>query len=517
MDDALSSRTRLYVGVLAGVAGFLHLLLVFVGLRVGHLSLAEALFGPGAVRRGALVVGSTALFLWLGRGRRSRSALLWVDVAAIALVAGSAVLDALNRGPAQRPELASLLLVALALCARAALVPSTGARTFVVGLVGLLPLLLISRSLYHGFARTMSTVAVVGFGLALLAVTATTSHVIYRLRRRVLGARELGAYRLGAKLGEGGMGTVYEAYHALLSRRTALKLVRASEHDEQQLRREAELTSQLSHPNTVALYDYGQTSDGIFYYVMELVDGVTLRELVDQHGPLPAGRVLSLLTQVSASLAQAHSRGLVHRDIKPTNVMVCRVEGYPDCVKVLDFGLALQVHGTADAARAAGTPEYMAPEASYHPERVGPATDVYAVGVLGYFLLTSNVPFTASTLQELAWAHFSQPPLPPSLTSAHSVPRDLEAVLLRCLAKDPKDRYANGGELHEALSQCSASEWSREAAETWWSSQPPVPEKSSTRDVAVTVPEGLVTQQIPSSRLARAHENPSREPVIARI
>jgi serine/threonine-protein kinase len=224
----------------------------------------------------------------------------------------------------------------------------------------------------------------------------------------------------------------------------------------------------------VALYDYGQTTDGIDYYAMELVDGLTLHDLVRRDGPLPPARALGLLRQIAASLAEAHGKGLIHRDIKPSNVMVCHREENPDCVKVLDFGLATRLRGpgeprTSQAEPRVGTPEFMAPEAVYDPRSVGTATDVYAVGALGYFLIVGAAPFEGSDIRAIARSHLREPPLPPSLRTAREIPPDLEAVLMACLRKEPEHRYPDGRSLLRALEACVGDpSWSMEEADLWW-------------------------------------------------
>ena len=222
---------------------------------------------------------------------------------------------------------------------------------------------------------------------------------------------------------------------------------------------------------------------------MELVDGITLSELVKREGPLPPGRVMHLLRQVSASLAHAHARGLIHRDIKPSNVMVCSREGQPDLVKVLDFGLAMRIASGEDVRDSmAGTPAFMAPEVTMDPSSVGPASDVYGVAVLGYFLLTGAVPFGGRGAQSVLRAHANQPPVPPSLRAKHEVPRDLEMVLLSCLDKRPEGRPCDGGELLAALEKCAADPlWTDEHARRWWESfdrdEEPAPVSSRQEDL----------------------------------
>ncbi|NUO52520.1 MAG: serine/threonine protein kinase [Polyangiaceae bacterium] len=316
--------------------------------------------------------------------------------------------------------------------------------------------------------------------MLILLVVGVAAVVYSAIRRRrellALPPSRLGPYKIGKKLGEGGMGAVFEARHDCLGRRTALKLIKPARRDpdsEARFDREARLTSELVHPNTVALYEYGRTEDGVRYYAMELVEGLTLSELVRREGPLPSGRVLGILRQIAASLAHAHARGLVHRDIKPSNVMLCHREGHPDCVKVVDFGLAKRMDAIDAAASLAGmqvgTPEFMAPEAVDDPASVGPETDVYATGILAYALLTGSTPFEGCDLAQMVRAHRLVPPLPPSARRAEDMPRDLERVVLTCLAKRPLDRFADGAALLEALDACSPiASWSAEHAERWW-------------------------------------------------
>lgn len=482
--QAFQGRVRLYLIVLLAIASFHHLVILTARLALDGNSVRAAMLDPDALKRLALIVACAALVAVTSLLRLTRSALLWLDAAAALLVSGAMLAGIAMRPPELRPELLALLNVTLVLVGRAALVPSTARRTLVIGGLAIAPLLIVAPFLYpaeHAIAdipvRRLVRVTVFGFGVATLAVTAVTSQVIYRLRRSVRSAMKLGPYEIQRKIGEGGMGTVYEARHALLKRRTALKLIKTSHLDlstEARFEREAQLTSELSHPNTVSLYDYGQTTDGIYYYAMEYVDGVTLHELVRRGGPLPAGRALDLLRQVAASLAQAHSKGLIHRDIKPSNVMVCYREGHPDCVKVLDFGLAKRLDPTEDLRSddgnlVIGTPEFMAPEAAYETESVGAACDVYAVGVLGYFLLTGSVPFSGRSARAIACAHLTQPLLPPSLRSEREVPADIEQVLAVCLTKAAEGRYSDGRALLRALEAChDDASWSTGRAEQWW-------------------------------------------------
>jgi serine/threonine protein kinase len=316
-----------------------------------------------------------------------------------------------------------------------------------------------------------------GFALSLLLGWLVFAlRMILGLRRQVQEALRLGQYTLGDKLGEGGMGAVYEARHALLRRPTAIKLIEA--HDEHRLRRferEVQLTSQLTHPNTVAVYDYGRTPDGILYYAMEYLEGLTLERLVGQDGPQPAGRVVHLLVQVCGALEEAHQVGLIHRDIKPANLMlVCRGT-LPDFVKVLDFGLVKEFTNEREPTIALtntqvllGTPTYMSPEA-IESKDVDGRGDLYALGAVGYFLLTGVPPFDADNVVQVCLQHLYEPVVPPSQRLGRAVPAALERILLHCLQKDPGDRPQTAGELRQALLDCGLrDQWTSADARAWW-------------------------------------------------
>ena len=308
-----------------------------------------------------------------------------------------------------------------------------------------------------------------GVGVATLA-----SRVIYGLHEIAREARQLGQYALEEKIGEGGMGEVYRARHAMLRRPTAVKLL-SGDGSELQLRRfekEVQLTARLTHPNTISIYDYGRTPDGVFYYAMELLDGVTLEELVQLDGPQPAGRAIHVLRQVCAALKEAHGIGLIHRDIKPANIYLCRRGGVPDFVKVLDFGLVREVKNTGDVTKSnvdavVGTPTYMSPEAILTPDRIDARADVYGLGCAAYHLVTGAPPFAGHNVVEICAQHLHSPPPPPS--QRRPVPDDLERVILACLAKDRGERPQSADALSRLLEQCrDAATWTETDAEAWW-------------------------------------------------
>ncbi len=320
-------------------------------------------------------------------------------------------------------------------------------------------------------------------GLALVAGAgaAVTLEAVTRLRAKVQRAeqevRRLGRYTLEEKIGEGGMGEVYKARHAMLRRPTALKVLRPQVATEEAIRRfehEVQLTSRLMHPNTVRIYDYGRTGDGTFYYVMEYLGGLALDDLVRLEGPLPEQRVVHILRQVCESLEEAHEAGLVHRDVKPANVMLCRLGTQFDAVKVLDFGLVKDTGQNVDleltdAHSIPGTPLYIAPEAIARNEPVGPLSDVYCLGAVGYFLLTGRPPFEGDKPLDVLLQHVNEEPKPPSERVPHSIGSRLETLILSCLAKDPSNRPTGARALAQELDACrGAREWDREQARAWW-------------------------------------------------
>jgi len=294
-----------------------------------------------------------------------------------------------------------------------------------------------------------------------------------------LKALQLGQYTLQEKIGSGGMGVVYRARHALLRRETAIKLLLPEHADArliQQFEREVQLTCGLSHPNTIQIYDYGHTADGIFYYVMELLRGLTLQELVERFGAQPEERVIHLLTQICGSLQEAHAAGLIHRDIKPGNLVLCERGGRADTLKVLDFGLVRRFReptvpaGTNTDFHVEGTPLYMAPETIHHPDAGDPRSDLYAVGAVAYVLLTGHPVFAGETTAAILEQHRTATPRP--LRDLVNPPPSaaLEALVLSCLEKVPARRPQSAEELLRALRLCPrASDWTLARRTAWWS------------------------------------------------
>ena len=333
----------------------------------------------------------------------------------------------------------------------------------------------------------------INFMLAILAFI--VSRRLYGTAIAAERAAELGSYRLVAPIGEGGMGEVWQATHQMLARKAAIKLVkpegmsaRQAEVAARRFRREANVIAGLQSPHTVYLYDFGSSQDGRFYYVMELLDGISLQTLVTKFGPQPASRVAHLVRQMCLSLAEAHQNALVHRDLKPSNVMICKVALTYDVVKVLDFGLAKSLRQSDEATQltmegmASGTPGYIAPEVALGEAVIDHRADLYAVGCVAYFLLTGTLVFSDPNPVTLALKHVQTPPDPPSTRTELPVPPALEEIVMRCLAKKPEDRPSSAREIAEAISGCGLTDWTDEVAEGWWERH--LPATSSLRSFA---------------------------------
>jgi hypothetical protein len=341
-------------------------------------------------------------------------------------------------------------------------VPNTLRRSaLIVGILAATPIATaaISNVVYHRFDGEL--IAVYIFNLSVWMVFAAAvaiygSHRIDVLRNEALEARVLRQYQLKQLLGAGGMGEVYLAEHVLLRRPCAIKLIRpdraGNPQDLVRFEREVHATATLTHPNTVQVYDYGHTDEGTFYYVMEYLPGKTLEELVRGQGPQPASRAIHLLRQICGALGEAHTAGLIHRDVKPGNIIVCERGGVPDVAKLLDFGI-VQSRGAA-SREIAGTPSFMSPEQVSGTDIVDERSDLYSLGGVGYFLLTGVAPFRRATAAETAAAHLHENLIPP-VQIRPDVPADLQSIILRCLSKVPDQRYRSAAALDAALARCA--------------------------------------------------------------
>ena len=317
----------------------------------------------------------------------------------------------------------------------------------------------------------------VGLSLSLLLGLMTFgASGFQQLRQRMHRAMKLGQYTLEEKIGEGGMAVVYRGHHALLSRPTAIKLLspQVGETRLKRFEREVELTSNLTHPNTIVVYDYGRTQDGTLYYVMEYLDGVTFDELSRFEGALPPSRVRYLLLQICGALREAHSVGLIHRDVKPANLMLtCRGQ-LADFVKVLDFGLVKQISepeavGLSGVQTILGTPGFLSPESILSPDQVDARSDLYSLGAVAYLLLTGQPVFAGNSVVEICVQHINDPPVLPSRRLGRSISPELEKIVLKCLTKEPERRFQSADELEAALLECDdLSDWSQAEAHLWW-------------------------------------------------
>jgi eukaryotic-like serine/threonine-protein kinase len=334
-------------------------------------------------------------------------------------------------------------------------------------------------------ASLANTVALFMPNFACAAVAVLPAHVLQRLGRRLAEAQELGSYQLVELLGRGGMGEVWRAKHRLLARGAAIKLIRPellgagttveAQHMLHRFEREAQATAALSSPHTIQVFDFGATADQSFYYVMELLEGRDLQSLVREFGPIPAERAIYLLRQMCHSLAEAHARGLVHRDVTPSNVYVCRMGLDYDFVKVLDFGLvkfngrrSLEPEPKGKPHTTTGTPAFMAPEIVLGAD-VDQRADVYAIGCVAYYLLTGQAVFEAATAGELLAMHLHAAPVPPSHRTEMPISRELDAIVLACLEKDPRHRPQDAAAVLDMLLHCKAGEpWDNEIARGWW-------------------------------------------------
>jgi serine/threonine-protein kinase len=362
-------------------------------------------------------------------------------------------------------------------------IPNTWRRCArVVAALAVLPVaLLVADSLLDRAAGASVLSALPEMVILMATATAIAvfgSHKIRELQRKAHEAERVGQYRLKRVLGNGGMGTVYLAEHVLLRRPCAVKLISPLQAiDPTTLRRferEVQAAATLTHWNTVEVYDYGHTEDGTFYYAMEYLPGMDLQEMVERHGPLPPARAVHLLRQVCQALREAHGIGLIHRDVKPSNIIACERGGVYDVAKLLDFGLVKSFGPGKHAARLTGdggftgSPAFMSPEQALGREQLDARSDIYNVGAVGYFLLTGKLTFDRQSALEMLHAHAYEP-LAPGPEFKEAVPSDLQGVILRCLEKDPARRYQDAETLERALAACQGvGEWAAERAAEWW-------------------------------------------------
>ncbi len=362
-------------------------------------------------------------------------------------------------------------------------IPNTWRRAaFVIGAMALAPVLLVVGMIlsYPEVAEVMTGIDFMQHVLVMMVAAVAAvfgTHLINTLRREAFEARQLGQYRLIARLGAGGMGEVYLAEHLMLKRPCAIKLIHPGQACDPRVlarfEREVRMTARLSHWNTVEIFDYGRTEDGTFFYVMEYLPGLSLEDLLQRHGPLPAERVVHLLRQACQGLREAHAIGLIHRDIKPGNLFAAQRGGLYDVVKLVDFGLVKPVAETPSARLSmegaiSGTPLFMSPEQARGLADLDARSDIYSLGAVAYTLLTGRPVFDRTTPLEVMFSHARDDVVPPSQLQT-DVPDDLERVILRCLAKRPEDRFQDTDSLEQALNECAAADqWTQVHAARWW-------------------------------------------------
>ncbi len=345
---------------------------------------------------------------------------------------------------------------------------------------------LITEIDYHEALRPLRPLIVACaslFGLVVLAAIGLLIYgrIVQRLKSRIAEVTQLGQYTLLEKIGEGGMGKVYRARHALLARDTAVKLLKpeaVSEQTVQRFEQEVQNTAQLRHPNTVEIYDFGRTADGIFYYAMEYLDGYDLARLIEVAGQLPPGRIVHIMQQVCLSLREAHRAGLIHRDIKPMNIILCARGGEFDAVKVVDFGLVKDVavpdRGMTAMNVIPGTPPYIAPERLKSNAAIDGRVDIYALGAVGFNMLTARQPFEGDSDLEIAYKAMHDDPRRPSECTDQDIPPALDDLILATMARNPDARPRNIEEVLERLDAIAVSvPWNRRLAAEWWEAHPP--------------------------------------------
>jgi len=391
----------------------------------------------------------------------------------------------------------------------ASIVPSAPLKTLVAGLISVSMnpagmFLAKARGIWD-FGPPVNALIMHYPDYLLVAVAVVISHVVTRMSRKVLEAREMGSYSLIAPLGKGGMGEVWQARHRMLARDAAIKLIqpevlsgisgRNAAVARRRFEQEAKTTAALRSPHTVELYDFGVAEDGVFYYVMELLDGIDLGTLVNRFGPQPPARVVHILSQVCRSLGDAHLNAMVHRDIKPANIFLCRMGNEYDFVKVLDFGLVKvldndETQMTMEGATK-GTPAFMAPELALGKQEIDGRCDLYGLGCVAYWLMTGRLVFEERSTTAMILAHVQSAPVPPSVRSELEVPPSLDRAILMCLEKEPAGRPANADALLGVLRSCEGvGSWTPENAETWWITNRPAtavrPAPSQTFDETLT-------------------------------
>ena len=474
---ALGIRRASRVGTL-GYAGF-----ALIDLALYAIQYRDARLDVIALAR---VLGVVALAGWWSYARRDHAArrpMLVVSIAVMTVASALSGVMAAQLGGLASPYVHGLAFFFVGV---AAMMPAPWWRMlailgpihlgFVAALMAAVALEPRLAAQWHDrIALTQGAVAI-GFETVLLAFAALSAHVLWASRAQLYRARRLGRYRLEAPLGHGGMNEIWLARDDTLAREVAIKVLHGSPGPDdvrwQRFEREARVASSLTSPHTVKIYDFGASDDGVAYIAMEYLRGVDLADLVGGFGPLEVRRAVHLIRQAARSLAEAHQRGLVHRDVKPANLFVLSTPDAPDFVKVLDFGLVGELRPRGEPAGAAttlGTPAYMAPE-QFLGADVSAASDVYGLGATLYFLLTGEPPHDDRDGDRAVWRQHASTRAPSVRALRADVPPALEAVLTQALAKHPADRYRDAAALLAALDDLpEVAPWTSADAAAWWS------------------------------------------------
>jgi eukaryotic-like serine/threonine-protein kinase len=478
----LQQRLALYGSTVAALSS------LFLGTAwLTHFAVdREYLSDPGRIPH--VIATGIAFVIWLVARRRrvlSIGVLNWLDgVGTVAM--GVMFAWMAYELPVGVGALVGFLATAYVALGRAAQLPSTPSRTFVISALsfGAVMVAAVLGPLPPGYpsntvGRAFSVIDPLLWTVSGTALATLASRVIYGLQEKVYEARQLGQYTLEAKIGQGGMGEIFRASHAMLRRPTAIKLL-PGEHSESQLRRferEVRLTASLTHPNTISIFDFGRTPEGTFYYAMELLRGLSLEALIERHGAQPPGRVVKILLQACGALSEAHGVGLIHRDIKPANVFLCRLGGIDDFVKVLDFGLVRQITEDVSLSQSSiqhlvGTPLYMPPESIISPDKITSQADLYSLGATAYHLLTGTPPFSGGSVLEVCGHHLHTAPEGLSQRLGRPVPEALERIVLACLSKEPSARPAGAKALAGLLEAAGGvPDYTAEEAQRFWENE----------------------------------------------
>jgi eukaryotic-like serine/threonine-protein kinase len=516
------------VGVVSLAFGSIWALMTVVNNFVVHLiSDRMGLLYPYPGNPIGIAGVATSVLMWYVARRICDRPQLLIDIGAGYLVLQCALISLLTHWT-PIPPVPRVSWVCVAILVYPAIVPNTSRKTMIVSLLAAStePVALMLSSLrgveFQGGWLYVAWTSLPNYIAAFLSVIPVK--IIHRLGQQVRRARELGSYRLEEPLGKGGMGEVFRATHQMLARPAAVKLIRsevlgsssrgAARVITERFRREADAAASLRSPHTINLYDFGIANDGTFFLVTELLDGLDLESLVERYGPVPPERMVHLIRQACDSLEEAHVRGLVHRDVKPSNIFTCRMGLEVDFVKVLDFGLVKAIGEENRAATmltapdaTTGTPAYIAPEIVRGDRVADHRVDIYTLGCVAYWLLTGRLVFQAPNAIQLMYQHANATPTPPSQLSEFEITPALDAVILACLAKFPEERPQSAAELSQRLAMAvPAPVWTEELAHRWWDRHHPEmapPETTAEYERVLTKTMEAAWEQVESSSGAR--------------